>query len=322
MSAPKLPITVISESLDPEPAAWLARHAQVVWCAHEERETFFGALKAADALVVRTYTRVDEALLDAAPRLRVVGRGGVGLDNIDVAACRRRGVAVVYTPDANTQAVVEYVLGLILDALRPRHTLEGPVTAEHFHALRKHHVGVQLDQLTLGILGFGRIGRKLGRVASAIGMRVLANDLLPAEELRRLIDYPVEFVDKAVLYRDSDVLSLHVDHRPENRRMINQQVLSQLKPSCLLINAARGMLLDATALAEWAKLVAGRGGQAVLDVHDPEPPGADYPLYGLSNVRLLPHLAARTHTATVNMSWVVRDVVAVLQGRSPQHPAP
>lgn len=315
------PLVLITETLDEVCARWLAEYADVIWCRHDAGQSFGPELARADALIVRTYTQVNQALLEAAPRLKVVGRAGVGLDNIDLEACRRRGVQVVYTPDANTQAVVEYVWALILDALRPRVDLPPQATPEQFHRLRKETVGQQLDQLTLGILGLGRIGKRVGKVASAIGMKLLVNDLLPESQLRAAVDYPFEFVDKPQLYQQADILTIHVDGRPENRHLINASVFQQLKPACLLINTARGFVIDNQALADWARRVAPAGGRAVLDVHEPEPPPPDYPLYHLPNVRLLPHLASRTDQALRNMSWVVRDVVAVLQGRAPQYPA-
>jgi len=318
---------VITETLDKTPAAWLEQHADVVWCSHEKTAELAAHLRDADGIVVRTYTLVTPEFLALAPKLKVVGRAGVGLDNINVPACRARGVEVVYTPDANTQAVVEYVLGLILDEFRPRHAMPTHVPDAEFHRLRKVHVGRQLDQFTLGILGFGRIGKRLGRVAAALGVRVLVNDVLPEAELRNAVAsaqggaYPFEYVNKETLYRTSDVLTIHVDGRPENRAIIGAEALSQLKPTCVLINAARGMLIDTPVLASWAKRVAPAGGVAVIDVHEPEPPPADYPLFGLKNVRLLPHLASRTPEALENMSWVVRDVLGVLDGKKPEFPA-
>jgi len=321
------PTVIVTETLDQAPAQWLAERTQVVWCSREQPEQFRQQLAEADGLVIRTYTQVNDELLRQAPKLKVVGRAGVGLENVDLKACKKRGVVVVYTPEANTQAVAEYVIALMLDALRPRDVLSEPISAEKFHALRKHHVGHQLDQLTLGILGFGRIGTRVGRAAHGIGMKLLVNDLLPEAELRKKVDYPFEFIDKPTLYSQSDVLSLHVDPRPENHQLINAEVFGQLKPTCLFINAARGMLVDHVALIDWARSVAqtediaGTGVRAILDVHDPEPIPTDSPLYGLPNVWLLPHIAARTRTGLDNMSWVVRDVVAVLEGREPQYPA-
>lgn len=312
-----MPNVVITERLDQACAEWLAEHANVVWCRHDEGERFSGELASADGLVVRTYTQVNAELLDQAPNVKVVGRAGVGLDNIDLEECERRGIAVVYTPDANTQAVVEYVLSLIFDEIRPRHTIEKPIDDATFHQLRKEMIGTQFDQLTLGIVGFGRIGKRLGRAANALNVRLLVNDVIDEAELRDAVDYEFEFVDKATLYGRSDIVTLHVDGRADNRHLINVTALEQFKPGSLLINSARGMLIDNDALAQWAR----QGGRAVLDVHEPEPLPTNYPLYGLPTVRLLPHLASRTESALANMSWVVRDVVEVLNGRTPNNPA-
>ncbi len=312
---------LITETLDPACADWLSTHAQVDWCSHEDTAQLATYLADADALVVRTYTQVDQRLLDQAPRLKVVGRAGVGLDNIDLAACRQRGVEVVYTPDANTQAVAEYTLALMLDELRPRAGFNQHISPDRFHKMRKDLVGQQMDSLTLGLLGFGSIGRRLGAMAHAMGMKLLVNDILPEAELRDGVGYPFDYVDKDRFYSQSDVVSIHADGRVENRHLINAAALAKLKPTCLLINTSRGLIIDNTALAQWAKSVRQAGGRAVLDVHDPEPPPEDYPLLGTPNVRLLPHLASRTHQAMLNMSWVVRDVVAVLNGQPPSHPA-
>ena len=290
-----------------------------MWHKHDQTG-FDDAIADAQGLVVRTYTQVSDELLEKAKKLQVVGRAGVGLDNIDVDACHARGVEVVYTPDANTQAVTEYVLGLMLDHVRPRTALPDSVSGEKFHEIRKTEVGRQLDRLTLGILGHGRIGRRVGAVAHVLGMNVHVCDLLSEAELRKQAEYPFEYVDHDKLYRESDILTLHVDGRSGNRKMIAASVLDRLKDGVLLINAARGMLVDANALSQWAR--EHPDAAAVLDVHDPEPPPAEYSLYGLPNVRLLPHLASRTETAMANMSWVVRDVAAVLQGETPKAPAP
>jgi len=315
------PTVVMTEHLDDDAADWLAGQTHLVRSPLDDADRLDAALGEAEGLVVRTYTQVNAELLERAPNLRVVGRAGVGLDNFDLAACRQRGVRVVYTPDANTQAVVEYLFALILDAVRPRLYFREPIPAEQFHAHRKTHVGRQLSSMTLGILGMGRIGRRVAQVAEAIGMTVLCNDLLSREQLDLPADAPGRFVDQPTLYREADVLTIHVDGRADNHHLIDADVLDQLKPGCILMNAARGMLVDASALAAWADGVRDAGGQAYLDVHDPEPPDAGYPLYGRSNVHLLPHLASRTPEALSAMSWVVRDVVAVLNGELPRYPA-
>lgn len=313
-----MPRVLITETLSEAAAKWLAERADVLWCSHDDPQ-LGSRLPEAEGLVVRTYTVVDGAFLDNAPKLKVVGRAGVGLDNIDLQVCKQRGVRVVYTPDANTQAVVEYVLALMLDHYRPRTDLPANATADTFHSLRKTEVGTQLDQLTLGIVGFGRIGKRLGKAAHAIGMNLKVCDLLPEAELRKAVDYPFEFVDHQTLYAHSDIVTIHVDGRHDNHHMLDAVAFKHLRDDCVFINAARGMLVDANDLAGWAK--AHPKAYMILDVHDPEPPTADYPLYGLPNVRLLPHIASRTHRALDNMSWVVKDVVKVLAGEEPDYAA-
>lgn len=309
---------LVSERLDENAARWLAERASVVFVPVGDRDRLLAELATADALVIRTYTQVDGELLDRAPALRVVGRCGVGLENVDLGACRRRGIRVVYTPDANTEAVVQYVFALVLDAVRPRRDLLAGATPDEFHERRTTDVGRELGELTLGILGMGRIGRRVAEVARGFRMPLVWNDLLSAEELGIAAEGAVP---KEELWPLSDVLTVHVDGRAENRRLIDGTVLERLKPDCLLINAARGLIVDADALAAWADRVRPSGGRAILDVHDPEPPSADYALWNRPNVRLLPHLASRTDRALANMSGVVRDVVRVLDGKTPEYAA-
>ncbi len=313
------PKVVITERLDEQGAAWLEPHADVVWHAFDQ-PGLDDALADADGLIVRTYTQVDEALLSHAPIVKVIGRAGVGLDNFDLPACERRDVQVVYTPDANTQAVVEYAMGLMLDHVRPRTALPPHATADQFHALRKTEVGRQLDEMTLGIVGFGRIGKRLGKAAHALGMNVWACDVLPEVELRKAVSFPFEFKSHADLYAGSHIVTLHADGRASNRHLLDAPAFAAMRDDAVFINAARGPLVDHAALHAW--LASRPNAHAYLDVHDPEPPAADAPLHNLPNATLLPHLASRTHTALANMSWVVRDVVRVLNGEAPEFPAP
>jgi phosphoglycerate dehydrogenase-like enzyme len=317
-SLPTAPTVLVTEGSDPAPLAWLRQRANVIECVQSD-PAFPDALRNADALIVRTYTRVDANVLASAPRLRVVGRGGVGLENIDVAACRARNVQVVYTPDANTHAVADFCIGYMLQLLRPWRLFgERSYPADEFKRIRGSVRGSQLDELTLGLLGMGRVGRRLGRIAAAgFGMRVLYNDLI---DVRHAVDFKADPVDKDRLFHESDVLSIHVDMRPANRHLVAAPQLAQMRPGAILINTSRGEVLDVAALA--AALRADRLYGCALDVYDPEPPAADFPLLGLPRVLLTPHIAARTHTAMANMSWVVRDVIAVLEGRPPKCPAP
>lgn len=317
MPNPK-PIVLVTEGSEPKPLVWLKEHAEVLQCAVSD-PAFSAALQRAQGMVVRTYTKVNDALLDQAPNLRVVGRGGVGIENIDVAACRRRGVEVVYTPEANTWAVGDFVIGFMLQLLRPWCFFKDQAyEAKEFKRIRDTVRGRQLDELTLGILGMGRVGRRLGKIASAgFGMKVIYNDIV---DVRQHVDFPATSVDKPTLYSQADVLSVHVSMLPGNKNLVGAAQLALMKPTAILINTSRGEVLDAAALA--AALREKRLAGAALDVFSPEPPPADFPLLHLDNALLTPHLAARTQTALDNMSWVVRDVMAVLDGQKPRFPAP
>lgn len=313
MATPVPPFVLIAEPLDPVCVQWLAQRTEVLQ-AGVESAGFADALARANALVVRTYVRVDSALLAAAPRLRVVGRAGVGLDNIDLPACAARGVRVVSTPGANTRAVVEFVLAAMLDAVRPRPTLRAPLDRAQWEAHRATQIGErELGELTLGILGLGRIGSSLAHVATALGTRVLYHDLREIPEPQRAGALPVS---RDELLASADILSLHVDGRPQNRGIFGAVELARLKPDALLINTSRGFVVQADPLATWLR--DHPQARVLLDVHEPEPFDASYPLLGLANAHLTAHLASGTRTAKRNMSWVVREVWESLQI---EHPA-
>jgi phosphoglycerate dehydrogenase-like enzyme len=319
MSEDGKPLVIISEFCDERPLAWLRERVRVEVVKYDD-PAFPARLREADGLIVRTYTRVTEPFLGAAPRLKVVARGGVGLDNIDVAACRRRGIEVVYTPDANTLAVGDYVFGAVLQLLRPwARFKDRAYTKDEFQQIRAKLRGRQLDELTIGILGMGRVGKRVGQIAAnGFNMRVIYNDLLDIRP--ESLSFPATPVDKPALYRDADILTMHTDMRPGNRHLVGRDQLALMKTDAILVNASRGEVLDVHALAQTMR--AGKLAGAVIDVYDPEPPPADFPLLGMDNVILTPHMASRTSIATENMSWVVRDVVEVLEGRAPQYPAP
>jgi phosphoglycerate dehydrogenase-like enzyme len=313
-----LPLVLVTEGSDATPLAWLKERARVVEAAPGSPQ-YDAALPDAEGMVIRTYTRVNGALLARCPKLKVVGRAGVGLENIDVTACRARGVEVVYTPDANTLAVGDFVIGAALQLMRPWEPFrDRAYTSEEFKKKRNTFHGLQLNELTIGILGMGRIGRRVGHVASnGFGMRVIYTDLV---DVRSLVSFPAVVVDPPTLFREADIITLHVDMRPGNEHLVGALLLSLMKPTAFLINMSRGEVLDTAALA--TAIRAGKIAGAAIDVFDPEPPAADFPLLGFNNVLLTPHMAARTSTAMENMSWVVRDVVDVLNGRAPTHPAP
>jgi D-3-phosphoglycerate dehydrogenase / 2-oxoglutarate reductase len=310
-------LVIQTEDLEPGPAAWLGERVELVRCAASDA-AFPSLLVRAAGLVVRTYTRVDASMLDAGPHLEVVARAGVALENIDLDACKARGVAVVHTPGANTRAVVEYLTSLVLDALRARITITEPLLGDDWHATRKQYFqNQQVGDLTLGLLGFGRIGTAMARVGAALDMRVLYHDLIEIAEDCRHGAQPVSLDE---LLGEADILSVHIDSRPSNRHFLAAAQLSKMKPTVLLVNTSRGFVIEPSDLAN--HLRSHPEARALLDVHDPfEPIPADYPLWDVPGATLFPHLAAGTTTAKTNMSWVVKDVWRVLNGEEPQWPA-
>lgn len=310
------PRVIITESLDDEAARWLAERAEVHRLAPDDAG-FDAVLAQADALVIRTYTRVNPDLLARAPRLNVVGRAGVGVDNVDLAACADRGVRVVYTPDANTRAVIELVLAFILDAIRPRLFLDRALPLDRWKALREELIAErQLAELTVGIMGLGRVGSGVARALAPLAAEVLYHDLLDIPADRRAGARPVPAHE---LFERADILTVHIDGRPSNRHAVNQSLLARCKPGVLFINTSRGFVVENPALS--ALLERDLSARAILDVHEPEPFGPDYPILELPNAFLSPHIGAATRLAHRNMSWVVRDVWRVLSGESPQFPA-
>lgn len=312
------PIVLLTEGSHPTPLAWLRERATVLETRLDHPD-FSRDLARADGLIVRTYTRITPGFLDRAPNLKVIARAGVGLDNIDIPACRARGIEVVYAPDANTLAVGDFVFGILLRLVRPwAFFKERAYAPDEFKRVRNAIAGRQLNELTLGILGMGRVGQRVGQIASSgFNMPVIYNDL---RDVSPDLPYPATAVDKPALYRAADVLTIHVDMRKGNENLVGAEQFRQMKPGAIVMNSSRGEVLDAHALA--AAIKSGRISAAALDVYAPEPPPDDFPLLGMDNVLLTPHLASRTATAVENMSWVVRDVMNVLEGRAPRYPAP
>jgi len=301
------PLVILAEPITSEAETWLGSRVQLVSCSPGNDE-FINHLSKAVGIVVRTSTQVEEAMLGSAPNLRVVARAGVGLDNIDVEACRARNIEVLSTPDANTQAVAEYVTAIITNQLRPRTPVSSAVDADTWADLRSTtNAARQMDTLCLGILGYGRIGSRVGRIAKAIGFETIYADLLDIPEEGRHGARPVGLRELLVA---SDVLSIHVDGRNENRGLLGAEELVHLKEDVLLVNTSRGFVIDSEALA--VRLKASPEMHAVLDVHEEEPIPGTYPLWELPNATLLPHAGARTGKALEDMSGVVKDLARYL----------
>lgn len=307
----RVPKVVIAEFMDEAAiAAELGGFATLYDPALVDRpEDLRAALADADALVVRNRTQVSAALLAAAPDLKVVGRLGVGLDNIDLAACRARGVAVYPATGANDVAVAEYVIGTAMLLLRGAYGASAAVAAGTWP--RNALMGREISGKRLGLVGFGAIARETARRALALGMEVSAHDpFLPADDPAWRPDCgPVARADLAGLIAESDVLSLHVPLTPETRGMIGADALARMPAGAVLINAARGEVVDGAAVA--AALRAGHLGGAALDVFPQEPlaAAAGALFRDVPNLILTPHIAGVTRESNVRVSRVTAQAV-------------
>lgn len=312
---------VVSEWIDDAALARLRDQHDVIAAVdlYADRSALFDALRSAEGLIVRNLTRVDVELLEAAPALRVIGRVGVGLDRIDVAAALARDVVVSWAPGTNATSVAEYVIGAVI-ALARRF---GPATA-HVAAAgwdRQAFMGREVAGATMGLAGLGDIGARVARRARALGMRLVAYDPALHASAPAVQEHEVELVTFEELLGRADVLSLHVPLLPTTRDLLDTPALARMRPGALLINTARGELVDELALAH--ALRSGHLAGAALDVRRHEPPPAPDPLAGCPNLILTPHVAGVTAEANARASThAVDEVLRVLRGEQARTPAP
>lgn len=262
-----------------------------------------------DALVIRSGTQVTAPVLQASQRLKVVGRAGVGIDNVDVEEATRRGVIVMNTPDANTTATAEHTFALIMASARNIVAAHNSMAAGDWE--RSSFTGSELKGKILGVVGFGRVGRAVAARAQAFGMSIVAYDPFVSERVGR--DSKVELVDLQDLLASADYITLHTALSEETKDLINDERLALTKQGAVLINAARGGLVDADAVAR--SLDAGHLRTAAIDVYDVEPPAPDHPLVKHPKVIHTPHLGASTTEAQRSVAIEIADqVLAALRG--------
>jgi (S)-sulfolactate dehydrogenase len=300
---------VIAEFMDQVAVATLQRRFTTIYDAGlaDRRGELLGAVSAADALIVRNRTRVDGELVAVAGRLRVVGRLGVGLDNIDLPACEARGIQVIPASGANALAVAEYVIGAAMVLLRGAYFSTGPVANGDWPRVALSD-GRELAGKTLGVIGFGNIGQLTARLARALGMTVIGFDAqIPASSpfWAEQQTTPRGFDD---LLGDADVVSLHVPLTPGTRRLLDAGKLALMKRDAILVNTARGGIVDEAALA--AALRGGRLGGAALDVFSTEPLPGGSTLSDCPNLILTPHVAGVTREANARVSTLIAEKVA------------
>lgn len=252
-------------------------------------------------------------VLDSASQLKVVSRYGVGFNNVDLNAARNKGIVVTNTPGANAKSVAELTIALILNLLRPVIPADRQTKTGDWPRFK----GISLEGKTVGLLGLGAIGKETARRLAGFDCRILAYDLFQDEEFAR--QNQVEFQPLDDILAASDVISLHLPGIPETDRMVNDEFLGQMKDGAILVNTARGELLDEEAVVR--ALESGKLKGAALDVFREEPPVAENPLLKFENVITTPHMGAHSDSATNGMGWMsTRDCLAVLSGEEPGFP--
>ena len=282
---------VLAEKVSPATLAVFQSEPDWKIVTHDQIKNGLPAeLADADGLVVRSAVQVDESLLAAAPKLRVIGRAGVGVDNIDADAATRHGIVVMNTPGANAIAVAELTIGMMLGLARQLPKANSTMHAGKWE--KKSLQGVELRGKKLGVLGLGRIGLEVARRARSFGMQVIGHDPFVAASIAR--ENEIQLVSTDELFREADYLTLHVGLTPQTTGIINADTLALMKKGVRIVNCARGELIVEEALAEAIK--SGHVGGAALDVFHQEPP-KDSPFFGQENVILTPHIAGSTAEA-------------------------
>ncbi len=304
-----LPVVLLAEELAPSVVAALGAGVQVRSVDGADRAALLPALADAAAVIVRSATRVDAEALAAAPRLQVVARAGIGLDNVDVAACTARGVLVVNAPLSNIVSAAEQAVALLLACARNTAPASAALKAGRWE--RSRWTGVEVADKTVGVVGLGRIGVLVAQRMSAFGTRLLAYD--PYISSTRAAQIGVRLVGLDELLRESDFISIHLPKTPETVGLIGAEQLALCKPGVRIVNAARGGLVDEAALAD--ALAAGTVAGAGLDVFATEPT-TDSPLFAFDQVVVAPHLGASTAEAQDKAGLAVaRSVRLALEGQ-------
>lgn len=302
------PVVLVAEELAPAALEVLSGDFEVRHCDGADRAQLLAAIADADALLVRSATKVDAEALAAASRLQVVARAGVGLDNVDVPAATARGVLVVNAPTSNIVSAAEHAVALLLATAR--HIPSATASLKSGKWQRSAFTGVEVADKTVGVIGLGRIGVLFAQRMTAFGTRLLAYD--PYVPAARAAQVGVRLVSLDELLAESDFISIHLPKTPETIGLLGERELSLMRPTAILVNAARGGLVDEVALAK--ALADGRIAGAAIDVYAAEP-CTDSPLFALDEVVATPHLGASTTEAQDKAGLAVaRSVRLALQG--------
>lgn len=294
----------------------LRAEGEVRMASGTDEETIISEIGDIDGAIVRAKGGMTRRIMERAPKLRVVGRHGVGVDNVDLEAATEHGIQVVNTPQATVEGVAEHTVGLMLALSKSIAYGDAQIRAGHFD-VRYTAQGREMNGRILGVVGFGRIGRRVAQICHlGFNMPVLYYDVLPAPELER--ELGARQVDLPDLLRTAEYITVHTPLLPQTRGLIGEEEFALMRPEAMFFNTSRGPVVDEAALVKVLTERRIRG--AGLDVYEREPTPADHPLFKLDNVVLTPHLATTTEEALREMSLVARDVVGVLKGCPPLYP--
>ncbi len=296
---------LISDNLHKDGIAILERNPniEVVVKTGMSPEELKQAIRDADALAIRSATKVTAEVIDAAPRLKVVGRAGTGLDNVDIPYASKRGIVVMNTPGGNTITTAEHAISMMLALAR--NIPQAAASMREGKWEKKKFQGTEIFNKTLGIIGLGRIGRVVAERALGLKMRVVAYDPFISKEVGSSLG--IEMVNLDELYARADFITLHTPKTKDTAKLLNQAAFHKMKPGVRIINCARGGLIDEEALL--AALKEGKVAGAALDVFETEPISPDYPLKDFPNVICTPHLGASTEEAQANVSVAICEQI-------------
>jgi D-3-phosphoglycerate dehydrogenase len=309
-------IVLLYEDMREEGKAILKEKADLFFAEHLEENYLVERVGEIDGIIIRANGKVTRKMMDSAPRLKVIGRHGVGVENVNIAAATEKGIWVVNTPDANDLSVAEHFFGLAL--ILSKMLKKGDIALRDGRwEARYQYIGKELHGKTLGILGFGRIGKAVGRIGyKGFDMSVLYYDAVRYEEVEKEID--ARRVSLEEVMSRSDFISINLPMLPETKGVVGEREFNLMKPTAYIINLARGPIWNEKALYKVLKeeKIAG----AASDVFEVEPATKDHPLLQIENFIGTPHSAAHTEEALKKMSLVAEDVIRVLEGKTPLHP--
>jgi D-3-phosphoglycerate dehydrogenase len=304
---------LLYEDMHEEGKAILSEKAEIVIADQLDEDYFVKKVGDMDGIIIRANGKVTRKIMESGPKLKVIGRHGVGVENIDLEAATEKGIWVVYTPDANAISVAEHFFGFALMLSKMLVKGDRALRDGRWEA-RYQYIGQELNGKTLGILGFGRIGKAIGRIGHhGFNMKVLYYDAVRYKEVEKEIQaIPVSLEE---VLSQSDYVSINLPMLSETKELLKEKEFGWMKPSSFIINLARGPIWDEKAL--YAALKEGKIRGAASDVFGIEPASKDHPLLELENFIGTPHMAAHTEEALKRMSQVALDVVRVLDGKEP-----